>query len=57
MVERRWITIRQAAEYLSMNRQTIYALLYQNKIPGGRVGRSWRVDKLKLDKELEKNSH
>jgi len=49
----RWISPRECATYLSLHPQTVYALIYQGKLPVARIGRSLRVDKKKLDELLE----
>ena len=36
-----------------MTEGTVYTLLYQRKIPGCRIGRTWRVDLKALDAQLE----
>jgi len=46
------ITPREAAEYLNLNVRTIYRLAKNGKLPGHKVGRSWRFSKDALDKWL-----
>lgn len=36
------MTSKQVAELLQLHQKTIYALAEHGKIPGHRVGRSWR---------------
>jgi len=52
MFERRWISARECADYLHFHLQSVYKLFYAGKIPGGRVGRSLRLDKQKIDSML-----
>ena len=52
--EKRWIKIKEAAEYLSVNPKTIYRMLSAHQIPGIKIkGAGWRIDRKKLDKMLE----
>jgi excisionase family DNA binding protein len=50
---RRWISVREAADYLGCHIQTCYRLLYLGQLPGARVGRSVRIDLKKLQEQLE----
>ncbi len=42
----------EAAEYLNLHVRTIYRLAKNGKLPGRKVGRSWRFSKDALDKWL-----
>jgi excisionase family DNA binding protein len=46
------MTSPEAAEYLNLNVRTIYRLAKKGKLPGHKVGRSWRFKKDILDKWL-----
>ena len=46
------MTPQEAAEYLGLNVRTIYHLANNGKLPGRKVGRSWRFSKDALDKWL-----
>jgi excisionase family DNA binding protein len=50
---RRWISPRETSEYLGLHLQTIFRLIYENKLPAARVGRSVRIDLTKLNAFLE----
>jgi len=51
---KRWMKIREAAEYLSVNPSTIYRMLSAHQIPGIKIkGAGWRIDRKKLDDMLE----
>ena len=50
---RRYISVRECAEYLSLHLQTVYSLIARGRIPAVRVGRAVRVDLRKLEAELE----
>ena len=54
MIQRRWISCREASEYLGLHIKTIYRLCYLRKIPFAKVpGIGVRVDKNKLDELLK----
>jgi excisionase family DNA binding protein len=53
MVPRRFISIKECAEFLSLNPQTIYQKIYRGEIPFARIGRVVRVDLKKLEEQLE----
>jgi excisionase family DNA binding protein len=38
-------TVAQVAEYLKLRTSTIYAWVQEHKIPGIKIGRSWRFQK------------
>lgn len=50
---RRWISPKEAGEYLSLHPQTIYQLVYEGKLPVARIGRTVRVDLRALEAQLE----
>ena len=51
---KKWMRIKEVAEYLSVNTSTIYRMLYAHQIPGIRIkGAGWRIDRKKLDEMLD----
>ena len=55
-------TIRQVAEYLKINEKTAYRLAADGKIPGFKVGGSWRfrrdeIETLTKGKSLDEKSN
>ena len=50
------ITVKEAAEYLKLNRMTVYRLAQKRKIPALRVGGAWRFNKDMLDDWLAQQS-
>jgi len=48
------LTIRDVAELLKINEKTIYKLAADAKIPGFKVGGSWRFDRATISKWIEK---
>ena len=45
--------VRGVAEYLKLDRQTIYNWLHQQKISGIKVGGVWRFDRRAIDEWLQ----
>lgn len=52
---KRWISIKEAAEYLSLHEITIRRLIDRRKIPASKVGRSVRVDLEKLNEQMQQH--
>ena len=53
MERRRWISVREASEYISIHPKSCYRLIDRGEIPATKIGGSIRVDKKKLDEQLE----
>lgn len=47
------MTIKEVSEYLKLVEKTAYRLAAQGKIPGFKVGGSWRFRKSEIDKWIE----
>jgi len=47
------LTIREVAELLKINEKTAYRLAADGKIPGFRVGGSWRFRRSDIDQWIE----
>lgn len=43
------LTLKEVAEYLKVNEKTVYRLAADQKLPGFKVGHSWRFKKKDLD--------
>lgn len=50
------LTIDEASKYLRIHKATLYKLVKKRKIPAAKVGKKWRLLKLKLDEWLIKHS-
>ncbi|MGH7768046.1 MAG: helix-turn-helix domain-containing protein [Candidatus Binatia bacterium] len=51
------LTTLQVAEYLKVDKFTIYRLVAQRKIPAFRVGSQWRFKKSVIEDWLTRNSN
>jgi len=49
------LTTEQVAQYLNVDKFTVYRLVAQNKIPAFRVGNQWRFKRNILEQWLQKN--
>lgn len=52
-MERRWLTVREAAEYLGLSVKGAYDMAASGKLPAARVGRLVRIDLRALEADLE----
>lgn len=50
------MTIREVAEYLKLTEKTAYRLAAEGKIPGFKVGGSWRFKRSELERWIERQS-
>ena len=51
------LTTQQVAQYLKVDKFTIYRLVGRKKIPAFRVGNQWRFKRSLIDEWLMKNSN
>ncbi len=53
------LTLKQVAEYLKLAEKTAYRLAAEGKLPGFKVGGSWRFKQSDIEKWIEqsKKSH
>lgn len=47
------LTIQEVANYLKLNEKTAYRLASEGKLPGFKVGGSWRFKRVDLEKWIE----
>jgi excisionase family DNA binding protein len=45
----KWVDTKAVAEYLNINRQTVFAWIAQKNLPAVRVGKSWRFKLSEID--------
>ncbi len=50
------LTLRQVAQYLNVDKFTVYRLLAQNQLPAFKVGNQWRFKRKMIEAWLAKNS-
>ncbi len=54
-MEARWLTIKEASEYLGFAKATLYCWVSREKIPFTRRGQRIRFDRLALDKWMQQS--
>ena len=47
-----WLTVKQAAEYLQIDRMTILRWIKAEKLSASKIGKSYRIAKKELEKYL-----
>jgi excisionase family DNA binding protein len=60
MLIQEMMTVKEVAEYLKIAEKTAYRLVLEGKIPGFKVGGSWRFKKSQIDEwitEQNKRGH
>ena len=53
MMQSRWMTLQQVAEYLQLSRDMIYRLAQSGRIPASKVGSRWRFRQERIDRWME----
>jgi len=51
------LTLKEVAAYLKLAEKTAYRLASEGKLPGFKVGGSWRFKKNDLEKWIESQKH
>lgn len=52
-MEKRWISPREAADYIGCHVMTVYSWIASGTVPSARLGRKVLIDKRRLDEQLE----
>jgi excisionase family DNA binding protein len=55
MAAERLLTVKELADYLKVNKFTVYRLVKQGKLPAFKVGGHWRFKKREIDRWLTQN--
>jgi len=55
-MERRWLTVREAAEYLGLSVKGAHDMASAGKLPAARIGRLVRIDRQRLEADLERQT-
>jgi excisionase family DNA binding protein len=51
------MTVKELADYLRVNRTTVYKLLRTGQLPGYRVGWEWRFNRVAIEKWQKEVEH
>ena len=49
LIEDRWLSIKEIAEYLGVRREAIYVYLEKKNLPGHRIGKFWKFKIAEVD--------
>ena len=49
IMDDRWFSVDEIAEYLGVSRDTVYAWLNKREMPGHKVGRLWEFKRVEVD--------
>ncbi len=52
---KKWLTLDETTKYLVLSASTLYMLAQQGRIPGNKIGKSWRFNKDDLDTWIKAN--
>lgn len=47
------LTIKEVADYLKLTERTLYRLVQEGKLPGFKVGSSWRFKRVDIERWIE----
>jgi len=50
MIEDRWLSVDEIADYLGIKRDTVYKWISERKMPGHKIGRLWKFNKEEVNK-------
>jgi excisionase family DNA binding protein len=49
MMEDRWLSVDEIAEHLGIKRDTVYRWISERQMPGHKIGRLWKFNKMEVD--------
>ena len=53
IMQERWMTLQQVAEYLQLSKDQIYRLAQTGRMPASKVGNRWRFRRERIDSWIE----
>jgi excisionase family DNA binding protein len=48
-MEDRWLSVDEIADHLGIKRDTVYKWISERQMPGHKIGRLWKFNKLEVD--------
>ena len=48
-MEDRWLSVDEIADYLGVKRDTVYKWISERQMPGHKIGRLWKFNKMEVD--------
>lgn len=52
-MEKRYLTVAQAASETSLNRKTVLKLIHDGHLQAARIGRIWRIDRRDFEEFMD----
>ncbi len=52
MTEKRWLTVKDCSEYLSITTRAVYNMIHRRELPFVKLGQRVRIDRMELDQHL-----
>jgi len=49
MMEDRWLSVDEIADHLGIKRDTVYKWISERQMPGHKIGRLWKFNKMEVD--------
>ena len=49
MIEDRWLSVEDIVAYLGIKRDTVYRWISERNMPGHKIGRLWKFNKMEVD--------
>ncbi len=56
MSDDRWLSVDEIAEYLGIQRETVYTWISKKKMPAHKVGRLWKFKRDEIDQWVRSGS-
>ena len=56
MLEDRWLSVEEIAEYLGIKRDTVYKWINRKSMPAHKVGRLWKFRKDEVDEWIRQDN-
>jgi excisionase family DNA binding protein len=53
MINHKWLTLDELAEYLKLSRTKLYRMAQKGEIPASKIGAQWRFDREEIDEWMK----
>jgi excisionase family DNA binding protein len=57
VLDDRFMTLKEVAQYLHLNQRTVYKWAQEGKIPGSKLGSTWRFRRSEIDFWVEQHKN
>jgi excisionase family DNA binding protein len=52
MFEKRWLTVKDCAEYLRLTESAVYNMIHRQELPYSKLGNRVRIDRHEVDQQM-----